>query len=150
MNSDKSIHVDSLLDSFVRQKDALWSLESAILHSENEVKQKDEKIHELGLENRNMELSNDELLEKIEVNQETQSILEKELLNSRSSKSRMILTMQAMISTIESMEKSEAEQLCTLQEQISKSQSIRDVNENLHPELANSGNSHNYVKTHIP
>jgi molybdopterin-biosynthesis enzyme MoeA-like protein len=107
---------------------------------EVEIKMRDELIQTASKRNQKLGFANDDLLEKIEVFQETESSLHHELEDLKSSKSNMQMTMKAMNAKIQDIRQAQSEEYENMCDMIKKSKSVGAENDRLYREMTSSGN----------
>ena len=131
-----------LLDSFTRQKQILTNLQIEITRLEVELKKKDEAIQLSTKRNQKLSFANDDILEKIEICQETQLTLEKELNELQSSKTNMQMTHKAMDANIAEMREMQSNEVSNVTTLISQSKVSLEEQEKLFADMTQSGENY--------
>jgi predicted nucleic acid-binding Zn-ribbon protein len=107
-----------LYQIFSEQKQKLINQQIQIKYYQNEIKTSENKIQTLLQQNNHLMKSNEESDEKIDINEEMKENLEKEFDELYSSKSNMMLTLQAINSKIDEVSKKTTEEVVRLHQMI--------------------------------
>jgi predicted nucleic acid-binding Zn-ribbon protein len=107
-----------LYQIFSEQKQKLINQQIQIKYYQNEIKTSENKIQTLLQQKNHLMKSNEESDEKIDINEEMKENLEKEFDELYSSKSNMMLTLQAINSKIDEVSKKTTEEVVRLHQMI--------------------------------
>jgi molecular chaperone DnaK (HSP70) len=139
--------MEGLWNTFSKQKQLLMNCQNEILSLKNDLKRIENKSQNLLNENQKMIESNEQFEETIEINHELRENLEKDLQELYSSKSNMIITLQAIDTKIHEDQKQSREENEKIEMMI---QSIlKKVNEQTESQNKEKGKRSHQMPSHL-